>query len=742
MIVSFNTNSYFDLKNNTKNQVSCFAFKGTKLSLKRSPEFHFEENFVKSSLEYLKPIFNKICVPKLEESLAKVNIQNGSIAEFSESNLMTATQVLDQFRILQKKYRNNFCAQSEYIVGEYVRLVDLDNAQRHLKNLETLFKLHSSRVGSGCSKGYFSSVEGAEALEFVIEYFDTKKTEDKVSSADDIITSLTPKEALNIKKRNLISLDNNNNSWTDEMACLATLSDEEYARYVASGQNEIYYLSKNEQINNFLRLLLENNEYLYGIDIKRMRNIDNIIQKVLYANSNKDTEIMKFYNRLAKDLEYKAYDIEKTFSDPEKLNVYKKAYAYLDEKNLSEARVLIMENSEKTDYHKAGGIVDFIENKLKKDNWEFALFDSEGNFIRYNSAVNKDLQVFEKVITKDSSRIFSAKLEKNNDVTKIAESLKEIFDTKGNLICIERYIKSKDIPNKYDIFREFPDGQKYKIGLAELSESGVSTIEKTFINSKGMKTDYNYVEMPNGSRFSYTRIRDKRDKTLVENKYKYEVLDENHFKTIENGTKYYIQYKDSLLGSFVRVSASDGRVVAIMIGGNSESAPGVLSRSLLPLLKRMPGSFYFDIENKGLKKIGLSINNVLPDSAHYNTRENVIAVSKSWKDADFTLAHEIGHYRDKFMNISQNKEIIETYLQEREAFMTNESQYEAFATDYMIDACPRKTETSIDSLGELVAEINAFLYASNNNSIIEMRGQFIQEHFPETFAKVAKVLLG
>ena len=73
--------------------------------------------------------------------------------------------------------------------------------------------------------------------------------------------------------------------------------------------------------------------------------------------------------------------------------------------------------------------------------------------------------------------------------------------------------------------------------------------------------------------------------------------------------------------------------------------------------------------------------------------------------------------------------------------MTNESQYETLATDYMLNATPRKTQTFVDSLEELVAEVNAFLYASNSKPAIEMRGQFVQEHFTETFAKIANLLL-
>ena len=59
----------------------------------------------------------------------------------------------------------------------------------------------------------------------------------------------------------------------------------------------------------------------------------------------------------------------------------------------------------------------------------------------------------------------------------------------------------------------------------------------------------------------------------------------------------------------------------------------------------------------------------------------------------------------------------------------------------MIDTFSLTTKNYEGSLEELVAETNAFLYASNDDPSIEMRGQFIQEHFPKTFAKIANLLL-
>ncbi len=704
MIVSFNTNYNFIQRTNTISPASCVNFKSKNLA--------------------------KAVHSPVAKDIVTIN------------KIMTPTEILEKLRVLQKEYKHNWNSLSEYKIGEFLESVDLENAQRHLNNLEKLLKIDSNRVYCACANGFFSSLEGADALDFIITYFKTEGKDGDVSAADMIFTSFSPQEVLKIKDRKLISLNKNDNSWSDKIKDLAELSDEEYSRYLTSEQDELRYLSLNDKINELLHLLVENKDSWDGISIKNMRTFDNVISKDLLENPDKESEIMSFYTHLVKYKDYNASKLDKIFSNPEELNLYRKVYTYLKKNGLTTAKPVIIKDSSIENYYEAGGIVESRLTKSTKDSWEIAIFDGNGDFVRYNSAANKDLEISETVISKDSSRKFNAKLEKINETTNnIVESAKEIFDSNGNLICTERYIKSESVPNKYNIYREFPDGKKYKIGLAEVSKNGNVVIEKTLTTSKGMKTDYNYVEAPDGSRLSYTRIIDADGKVIAENKYKYQVLDDYHFKTTENGTEYYIQYNDNALDNYVRVTASDGRQVILPIGNNFTLSSGVLSKRLLPLLKRMPGSFYFDIDNFGLKKIGLEIDCVTSDNAHYNEIENLIAISKEWIDEDFTLAHEIGHFRDKFRKISENPDVIKSYLREREIFMTNEPQYETHATDYMLNATPRRTQTFVDSLEELVAEINAFLYASNSKPAIEMRGQFVQEHFPETFAKIASLLL-
>lgn len=652
---------------------------------------------------------------------------------------MTATDVLDELRILQKKYQKTRSHFTEYKIGNFIRIVDLNSIQRHLKNLESLLEFESLRIDDACEKGYFSSDKGAEALEFVVEHFKTEGENGFLPATDIVFSSLNTKEALNIRDRNLTAF-NKNNSCSELTINLAKLSDEEYDRYIEKGKPDTVYVSENEDINKVLQTLAKRQSSPHCIDCEVLRRYDKIIQKDIDSNPDKGSKPLNFYTWLINNLDYKAHSIKETIFNEGKRNIFKKIYTFLEKNNIDKAKAIIIDDTNKTNYYKAGSIVDLGDTKLKKEAWDIALFDKEGDFIRYNSAINKDLSVSETVFSQSTGRRFKAKLEKINDYFNIINSSKEVLDSNGNLIYTERYLKSKDIPNKYDIYEEFPNGNIYKIGLAEKSENGNIIVEKNLITSNGIKTDYNYTETPNGSKISYTRIQDAAGNTLAENNYKYQVLDEDHFKTTENGIEYYIQYNKDALGHYVRVSSSNNKKTVLLIGSNSTLSPEVLSKNLLPLLKRMPGSFYFDIDEQGLKKIGLEINNVRANSAHFNQEENLIAVSKACKEADFILAHEFGHYRNKFKNISNNPEVVKIYLKEREAFMTNEPQYEALTTNYMIDARPFKNESFLESLEELVAETNAFLYALNTEPEIEMRGLFIQENFPETFAKIIKLL--
>ena len=79
-------------------------------------------------------------------------------------------------------------------------------------------------------------------------------------------------------------------------------------------------------------------------------------------------------------------------------------------------------------------------------------------------------------------------------------------------------------------------------------------------------------------------------------------------------------------------------------------------------------------------------------------------------------------------------------MRERNNFINNNTQFEGNQMNYFIDSYTRRTESIEGSISEMVAEINALIYSSNANPQIELRSQYLQQYFPETYAMVAKLL--
>ena len=90
-------------------------------------------------------------------------------------------------------------------------------------------------------------------------------------------------------------------------------------------------------------------------------------------------------------------------------------------------------------------------------------------------------------------------------------------------------------------------------------------------------------------------------------------------------------------------------------------------------------------------------------NAHYNQKRNLIAISKEWKDANFTLAHEFGHYKDEFLKVSSDPEVYDTFMRERKALIENQSQFESRQMNYFIDAYCKRTESIEGSISEITA---------------------------------------
>ena len=315
----------------------------------------------------------------------------------------------------------------------------------------------------------------------------------------------------------------------------------------------------------------------------------------------------------------------------------------------------------------------------------------------------------------------------------LIRSKKEFYDKEGNLLHTIRYEKSSTVENKYNMYIDLPNGRSYAIGLAETTPNGTVIIEKTLQAKNGFTTNYIYGEDKNGEKFVFTRFTDKNGNQICEHKYKYKVIDENHYKTNENGVEYDIKYFDDK----VIVTRSNGEQVVVEIGENGNS---VISRDLLPMLKQMPGSLYFDIDKYGLKQIGLGIDGVNPKNAHYNVPKNLITISSSLQNSLSTFIHEFGHYKAKHLKLTEDKDLFETFQRERDTFMLNQTGFESEEISYLITVENKIGELNY-SLEEMLSDVHSLMYSSISWANIELRTQYLQEHFPETYAKIVKKFL-
>lgn len=649
--------------------------------------------------------------------------------EIQSGEIRTKKEIDDNLNILfnrLEKASSIYAINNKINFEEFKNAFDYENANIHLEHFNDIVSKNMFHLGDITKNGYFSSKEGAEAFEYIIKRFNSNASFNTVSPAETILSSYTTKEALQIKSRNL----------NDKNIELAKLTDEEWnRRELHPNKDNLNYVSESDDINNLLATLKHNqanHQKFSCTNIERERKIENIVSQMVEKSANKEKTLAMLHNLLL-DKKLSTYDFLSKISDSNFMAKYEKAYDYLIENEIPNTQIVFI-NPDKRNIYRAGNIRDLFGEK-QTDNWDLMVFDNEGNFIRRNQGNTSNTSVSEIIETESSKQKYRASINTQGEHELLITSKKEVFGNNDEPLYTEFYVKSNAVENKYDIYREFPDGKRYKIGIAEHSNNGDVIIEKTFEHKNGVKTDYNYFETPQGSKLAYSKITNKNGSTIFENKFNYKVIDENHFKTNENGVEYDIKYSSSS----VTVTRQDGEKVSIKIG-SSTSRFGVLGKELLPILKKMPGSFYFKIKEYGLNKIGKEINNVSENNAHYSSEKNLIAISKEWGDGVFTLCHEFGHYIDQFTGISKESDIIDTFKRERDAFTKQESVFEANSMHYLIDAYCRRTEDMQGSISEMVAEVNGFLYASNTDPNIELRGQMLQQYFPETFAKIAAKL--
>jgi len=513
------------------------------------------------------------------------------------------------------------------------------------------------------------------------------------------------------------------------------------------------YVSKIAEVNEIFAQIKSNNEreikesapnvWCPRIEIEDYQKLDEIIVEEISKNPEKRAEIIAYYKQMARDFDYDYNDIYFNSVESSESTIYRKAYEYTKTHGMEDAKIVIL-NPNCRNIYNAGEIIN-EEGLQNLNEWNIAVFDYNGEFLRYHSG--KVSQPKYKIIDETvefstgSTKYTAETIKYMRKFNILIDSRKEVRDKSGNLLYVETYERKMATSKtkyglgryKYDIYREYPNGTKLKIGETTFFKNKDVMIEKTIPHDNGNVTNYVYLESKNGSKFTYTEIKDKEGNVILEHKHRFKVIDENHFRSIENGVGYNIEYTDTS----IEVTRDDGIKVSIPLGDNSENGPDVLSKDLLPILKQLPGSMYFDISEFGLSKIALGIDDVEFSNAHYSSNKNLISISEEIKDHFYILIHELGHYRDAFLGISKNQEVVDIYTKERQTLTEKQSNFENNALNYFINVEGKNADRSLE---EIIAEINALLYSSNQDDRIELRSQFLQEYFPETFAKVAELL--
>lgn len=645
-----------------------------------------------------------------------------------DDGALNTLQISSKIQIKVEKTLNKFLKKYKFAFSEFdkeslLANFDYENAELHLKNLKILLKADSNRIDSIIKNGYFSSKEGAEALEYVLKTYSTKKRDRGLISEVDLYLSFADVESLNNAiKREILAVE----GWE----FLSKLSDDAYSRWQTSKyKDSLYYISSNDKINEFFLTVKYSAARIDQFKLLELSILENSGQ-----NLEGIDEVINFYSKIAKTSEYGFRDLCEVLSQPDRMEGYRKAFAYAESKGLTDSKIVIVKDIDKADLYSLSNSPD-IESLSNNKSWNTLFFDKNGNLIRQECGHSYNSFVSEMINTSAGTREYKASYpQENSGRNYLFRSDKRVFDTDGKLMFTETYRQSESVANKYEVYREFPNGKTSKVGLAEISENGDIVVEKNYVSDNGVETSYIYVESLDGSRLTYNKIVDKNGQVLFEHRYKYKVINDSHVVTTENGIEYDIQIGTNK----VLVKTSDGREVKVSFGNKGEDELGVISKEMLETVKRIPGSMYFEMDSYGLKKIGLEIDGVNKNGAHFCRVKSLVSLSESQKDNEFALLHELAHMVQRSKTVAKNPEIIDTFLKERQMLMFSGSSHELKSMDYLINV---DSSGATASLEEMASDIVAYLYSTNKASNIELRGQYMQQYFPETFAKVAKYFL-
>ncbi len=319
----------------------------------------------------------------------------------------------------------------------------------------------------------------------------------------------------------------------------------------------------------------------------------------------------------------------------------------------------------------------------------------------------------------------------------VAKQVVTTNDKDGNMIKKE-IITPSEIKGTFDVEVVHANGKKEQISKASIDKkTGIKTIKRDMKSEDGTRTQFLYEDDPQGNRIVDYKITDKNGKILMGRSQSFEVVDDNHYISSQNGYKYDISVSDDkfTVKDLHHETQAEIKFNKKFKGNKNE---------IIKVLKQVPGEELFEVVDSVNKLKGKDKSSVL-DSAYSPLSRNINVGNDL-----MVFLHELGHAKDfqvkngkKYLKdtakamFSDNKDIQKTFVEERKQFNETHSDAERQHIDYFTQA-KGHYGGKWGGLAEVVAETNALTntYTDEPVEALGTRLQYLQQHFPKTIAAI------
>lgn len=350
----------------------------------------------------------------------------------------------------------------------------------------------------------------------------------------------------------------------------------------------------------------------------------------------------------------------------------------------------------------------------------------------------------------------------NNDYPVMTSAIKIKHDGQNRLIRKEIYEKS-DVDGIYNIKYEFPNGKSRQLSKATKDKNtGAVIIEKDMRSADMTRTQYRYEDDPNGNRIIDYKITSPSGNILMNQSQTFEVLDKNKFRSTRNDKTYLMEFDNKTkIIKVIDEKTNNANEIDLKTMISGRKTP------LINMLKTISGDELINLKNSVLgmveAKNGLDSycqNEVIEESNYFFDEDQSYMYSiLNVSDDPFIFLHELGHATDvggKLMKEIVNKDtnkielavkdslrddklFKDIYNEERQNFLKEFPTNEREHISYFIadEATPGRPE---QGRKETIAETNAILNTYQSTSLLGMRTQYLQQHFPKTIAYLSEKL--